>query len=122
MSFGFGKSPFPAPRRPTFDDVEFVPQAILRVPMSYFSELGYEVVHSYDDLDEFDGTVIFSTGLKLPVAIRQYSGYPEGTSTIFLPYEIREVGEISDKILSLVEEFRLQQADIVWQRKDDPDL
>jgi hypothetical protein len=122
MSISFGTSRSPERKKPPFENVEFVPHAILSVPISYFSELGYSVIHSRDSLDEYDGTTFLSEAVHLPIAVRYYEGYPEKTSTVYLPFEIKEVPQISEIIRSLLEEFKLVESDIVWQRKDDPDL
>jgi hypothetical protein len=110
------------PAKFIFDQLDFVPKATLRVPISYFSALGHEIIHSDDDLDEFDGAVLFSVSLRLPGAVRHSAGYPEGTSTIPLPYELQDVEVITKAMSSLPEECKLQTTDLIWQRRDNPDL
>jgi hypothetical protein len=124
MSLGF-MSTFGAPHRPRrtkFEHVEFIPQAILGVPIGHFAELGYEITPSRDELDRFEGTTLFSEAVNLPVAVRYYAGYPEGTTTIYLPQDVKDVDRITKIIGSLLEEFKLQPRDVMWERKDDPEL
>jgi len=107
----------------TFDDVDFVPQAILRVGISYFSvERGFDVQRSADDLDEYEGVAFFDEALGKPVALRHYAGHPQDTVTIYLPYEVEDVGVITKTVHRLIDTFGLNDGDIVWERKDNPEL
>jgi len=107
----------------TFDltDVEFIPQAILSVPMRYFSDrLGLKVEQLHDDLDDYDGAMF--SGASFPVAIRHYAGHPNDTVTLYLPREVQELDRITNIIHSLVEDFGLGEDDIQWERRRNPEL
>ncbi len=106
-----------------FRGIDFIPQAILRASVTYLAaRLGQQPVHACDDLDEFEGFSFFSTFIKSAVAVRHYAGHPDGTASVYLPYEIREVDRITSMIRALTEEFGLTPEDIIWERRDDPAL
>jgi hypothetical protein len=51
-----------------------------------------------------------------------YTGHPKDTSTIYLPFNIRDVDEISALISRIVSELEISTKMITWQRKDNPEL
>jgi hypothetical protein len=125
MNRGFQESraPAPIPAVANFTGIEFVPQAILRVPVSTLAaRLGRPVIHAQDDLDEFDGVNFFSETIQSPVAMRHYAGHPDGTVSLYLPRDVTNIGRITDMIGSLVRDFRVAPQDIIWERQDNPDL
>jgi hypothetical protein len=105
------------------DDVDFVPQAILSVPISYFSDrLGYTIARSTDDLDSYEGISFFDKEFDSPVAVRNYAGHPKDTVTIYLPYEFENIDVITKVVHRLVAKFDLSERDIFWERRTNPDL
>jgi len=106
-----------------FGDVDFVPQAILRVSLAHFSGWrGLKLGRSADDLDEYEGVAFLDAELGKPVAVRRYAGHPKDTVTIYLPYEVEDVGVITQSVHRLVQDFGLSDDDILWERKDNPEL
>lgn len=102
--------------------IELVPQAIVARPISYFEKsLGIRFIKNRDDLDEFDGAALLIND-KLHLALKHYPGYPNDTTTIYLPYEISDLAQITEVIRFVADELHISSAWIVWQRSDDPDL
>lgn len=102
-------------------EVQLVPQAILSEDISELARRAqFELVSSYDDLDEFEGA-----GFQLanvPFAIMHYRGHPEHTSTLYLPFEIKDVDAITRWIERIVRAMRIPSRSVQWQRKDTPEL
>ena len=104
------------------NDIELVPQAILKKPLSFFhGTLGIKFVRACDDLDEYEGAALsLNTGLKF--VLRHYAGYPEDTTTIYLPRSCERVDEITRIIGRILEELNLSRDSISWERTNDPTL
>src|SRR4051812_28094743 len=102
------------------DQVDLSPQAVLKQPVSFFARFG-NVTYGRDDLDEFEGGS-FLLDNNLLFAIMHYNGHPPGTSTIYLPASINNVEVITRLVHDIVLGFGLEEADIDWERADDPDL
>lgn len=101
--------------------IDFVPQAIWNVPISYFSDtFGLEIEASQDDFDEYDGAYQVMDGVL--VAIRHYAGHPPNTATLYLPSTVKEVKTITNLIGAFAQHFGLTKTQLRWQRKDNPDL
>jgi hypothetical protein len=91
------------------DKIEWVPQAVIRKPLSYFRDvLGITFIQAHDDLDEYEGATLSLDGGQT-VALRHYRGYPADTTAVYLPLELRNIGEISRVIERLVEELKLSR-------------
>lgn len=100
---------------------ELVPQAMIAAPVAYFAErAGSEILEDHDDLDTFDGAA-FSLD-KVPFAVMHYRGFPENTSAIYLPYQIKDVEEITNIIARIVSAFEVPESAVTWQRKDNPEF
>jgi hypothetical protein len=101
---------------------ELLPQAIIARPISYFSDtLGIQISKSADDFDEFEGAALRLNG-ELSFALKHYAGYPDETTTIYLPYTIRDVAQITAAIRRIAKELHIASVWIAWQRMDDPNL
>jgi len=101
-----------------FDKVEWVPQAILNVPLDYFTaKCGLLFFEGQDDLDVYEGA-----NLQMPdghpYALRHYRGYPADTVTIYLPFEVQDVDEISTLVRTIIAFWHLPQNVIGWERRD----
>ncbi len=102
--------------------VELIPQAIIAKPTSYFADkFGIKFSTDQDDLDQFEGAALVIND-HLQIALKHYHGYPESTTTVYLPYEIRDLKIISETIRRVVAELQIPNAWIAWQRSDGPDL
>ncbi len=104
--------------------IELVPQAIVARPISYFEKsLGISFVKDRDDLDEFEGAALLIND-KLHLALKHYPGYPADTTTIYLPYEINDLAQITEIIRLVADELHISSAwigfPLAWQRSDDP--
>ena len=99
-----------------------MPQAIISKPTSYFeTSLGIKFEKDRDDFDDYDGAAIIIEGY-LQFALKHYVGYPSGTTTIYLPFEIGDVNQVTNAIRHVADELRIDKEWIIWQREDDPDL
>ena len=97
---------------------EFVPQAILAEEIYSLAErIHSKVEKGKDSLDFYMGTAGWLDGLLFTVM--HYRGHPPSTSTIYLPFEIHDVNEITKILSRLIAEFGLPKKKIIWQRKDD---
>jgi hypothetical protein len=101
-----------------FDSIEWIPQAILRVPVDYFTKkCGLFFFKREDELDEYEGA-----NLQLPdgrpYALRHYKGYPAGTVTIYLPFEVTDVVEISSWVRAITDTWNLPPTVVQWERQD----
>ena len=101
---------------------ELVPHAVIKKPIKYFTE-GYQVytVCNCDDLDYYEGA-----SLNLPdgmeYALKTYRGVPQDTTTIYLPFELRDLDQITNKIREILAIYNLTEQDLEWERRMDPDL
>jgi hypothetical protein len=101
--------------------IDFVPQAILDVPLSHFSDkFGLEIESSQDDFDEYDGA--YQVVDDVLMAIRHYAGHPPNTATLYFPSTVKDLETITDLIGAFTQHFGLTSGQLQWQRKDNPDL
>jgi len=112
-------------RQSSFDAVQsldLIPQAIIGRPLSYFaSSMHADFVSGHDDLDQFEGAV-FVLDEKFHFALKWYRGHPKGTTTIYLPHEFSGLDDITKIVSMIMNELRLDEGTLVWQRADNPDL
>jgi hypothetical protein len=102
-------------------EYELVPQAIIAEPVDALAKrVGSKLEKGQDDLDEYQGAAAWLDGL--PFAVMHYRGHPENLSTIYLPFDIREVDKITEIISRITAELKVPPSLIKWQRKDDPEL
>jgi len=105
--------------------VEVVPQAIVGRDVQDLFGDRFKAIEDKDDLDAFRGASFkMSAGHRrdIQIAVRHYPGYPEGTSTIYIDREIRDVTEISVLVRQILSEFNLSEHDLKWERADEPGL
>ena len=111
----------PIPWAPLLASDEFVPQAVLKLPIKAFADaLRSQVVSDANDFDAYEGTAFTVDGV--PVTVMHYRGHPANTATVYLPYKYSKVDEITKVINLVLASFSLPRNAIIWQRKDDPDL
>jgi hypothetical protein len=105
----------------TLEDLEFIPQAIVRRDVRKLAkDLHMAVAEGVDDFDSYQG-LAFKIG-DMPFAVLHYQGHPKGTVTIYLPYDIRSVPVITQKVGTITKSLGILPRELVWQRKEDPDL
>lgn len=101
-----------------FDSIEWVPKAILDIPVDYFVRKFCLLFHQgQDDLDVYEGA-----NLQLPdgrpYVLRHYRGYPADTVAIYLPFEVQDIDEISTSVRAIIANWNLSQNNIRWERRD----
>jgi len=106
-------------RQVPFDDlglVDFVPQAVVRSPIAYFSDhLGYTFRTECDDLDEYQGA-FFTLDNEIPFALIHYRGNPDDRTTIYMNRTLS--GESAVRIIRrIVSDFDLPDAATEWVRR-----
>ena len=101
-----------------FGAIEWIPQAIINRPVSYFeSRFGFKFISGSDDLDEYQEATLSLDGL--PVALMHYHGYPDDTTTVYLPFGFNNVAGILRVIGAIAKEFALPPDAVSWQRADE---
>ena len=104
-----------------FGSIEWIPQAIINRPVSYFeNHFGFRFAAGSDDLDEYQEVILSLDGL--PVALMHYRGYPEDTTTVYLPFGFRDVARILQVIGAIAKELALPPDAVSWERSDNPNL
>jgi hypothetical protein len=104
-----------------FGSIEWIPQAIISRPISYFEgQFGFRFNQGSDDLDDYEEATFSLDGL--PVALMHYRNYPQGTTTIYLPFGFRDTARILQVIGAIAKELALPPDAVSWQRSDNPNL
>jgi hypothetical protein len=96
-------------------EFDFVPQAVLAEDffvLAKHNKLKFEKGH--DDLDYYVGAAAVLDDLVFTVM--HYDGHPPHTSTIYLPFDIRDVNEVTKSILRITKELGLTEKSLLWQR------
>lgn len=100
---------------------DLIPQAIIQKPISYFERQGIRFVHDYDNLDAFEGAAFLLDGLRF--ALMHHKGYPDNTTTVYLSRDFGEdVSKITASIRDILNALHLSTEELVWERKNAPDL
>lgn len=109
------------------DGRDLVPQATIgRAPSFFARERNIDFIRSRDDFDDYLGAdlLIKSDNLQqaVAVALRRYAGYPENTTTLYLPFDIEDISVISGIVSAVMFELRIPGEWLEWQRENDPIL
>lgn len=100
---------------------QFVPQAIISKPITFFADhAGANVVSGHDELDEYDGLAFALSGV--PFLAMHHRGHPPDTTTIYLQREVSAIEDITALVASIIARFDVPQSALKWQRKDNPDF
>ena len=103
-------------------EIDFVPQAVIGRPRSYFEKsLHIKFSRGDDDFDRYEEAAFWLNN-DLPFVLRHYAGHPANTTTLYLPRTYREVDEITSIVGRIINELSIDRDDVIWQRADDPDL
>lgn len=95
---------------------EFVPQAIFALPISYFAQrLQTAVSEGYDDLDHYEAVGLLVENF-IPVAMMHHRGYPAGTTTMHLPFEVADPKLVSAIIGVVARSFDIPAEAVEWAR------
>lgn len=102
--------------------IDLVAQAIVKKPLKYFSDnFNICFLRIYDVLDWYEGAVLDLSD-QIEYALRRYNGHPEDTTTIYLPFELKNAEKITEKVLEILKIYNLTELDLEWQRKNGPEL
>ena len=103
------------------EERQFVPQAIISGDVEDISNRFHlKVEKNTDDFDAYVGTAFDFNGT--PVAVMRYAGHPNDEFTVYLPFEIKDEDRVTHMIHEIVAALKISDGDILWERKDDPDL
>ena len=105
------------------ENTDLIPQAVLAVDIWHFAkQFDFEIEKGEDELDYYVGIGAVSDA-GYPFAVMHYRGYPEQTSTIYLPSEFgNDVAKITDAVHSITRELKISEKQIIWERKNGPNL
>ncbi|MBF6560208.1 MAG: hypothetical protein IVW56_07965 [Candidatus Binataceae bacterium] len=103
------------------NQIDLIPQAVIKKPISFFEKQGIGFVHDNDTLDVFDGAAFLLDDLRF--ALMHHAGYPADTTTVYLPRDFGEdVEKITASIRVILSALQLSAESLVWERKDTPEL
>ena len=102
---------------------DLIPQAILAIPIwEVAKRYEFEIEKGQDDFDYYMGIGGISE-LGFLFALMHYRGYPENTSTIYLPRDFGDdVAKITNAVHSIADDLKISDKCFIWERKMDPDL
>ncbi len=93
---------------------EFVPQAILKRPPTYFIARGISFRPGLDDLNEYQIAELAVD--DVPFALMRHEGTPPDETAVYLPDSI-PFGHLPGIISRILMEFDLPPAAVSWQRQ-----
>lgn len=101
----------------------FIPQAVLGRPPTFFEgERGIVFLSGVDSFDYYKAALLsIDSAREIPIVLKQYRGARSETTTIYLNPSFNDVDRITELITNIVSDLGLSSADILWQRKDDPE-
>jgi hypothetical protein len=98
------------------DDFQWVPQATLNLPIDFFrSKWGIKFHQETDELDRFEGSGLMNAK-GTAFVLRYYPGYPEGTVTVYLPFELTPL-EVLRSIEAVLNQLEVPTSSIRWRRE-----
>jgi hypothetical protein len=101
--------------------VDVVPQAIINMPVRSVIGSRADVRRDADDLDYFDGAS-FKLNRTIEIAVRHYDGHPKNTTTLYIDRRERDIERITRLIRLILEEFKVPEKALQWERRNNPDL
>lgn len=99
----------------TRERYEFVPQAILKRPPSFFWEKGISFRTDTDDLNDYQVAELSLNG-DIPFALMRHEGTPSDETEVYLPDSI-PLQEIPHVIGRILRELDLAFTAVKWQRQ-----
>lgn len=101
----------------------FIPQAVLgKAPTFFERERGIVFVSGVDGFDYYKAALLsIDSAREIPIVLKQYRGAEPESTTIYLSPSFNDVDRITDLIANIISDLNLSSADILWQRKDDPE-
>jgi hypothetical protein len=101
--------------RTTTDDFQWVPQVTLNLPIAHWSNRGIKFHKETDELDRFEGSGLMNAK-GTAFVLRYYPGYPEGTVTVYLPFELTPP-EVLRSIEAVLNQLEVPASAIRWRRE-----
>lgn len=101
----------------------FVPQAVLSKSVDFFEkEKGISFVSACDNLGDYKAALLFMDSAKgVAIVLKQYRGGTPNSTVIYLDPSLDDVGKITKLVADIVESLGFESADILWQRRDNPE-
>jgi hypothetical protein len=96
------------------EDFHWVPQVTLDLPVNYWSKRGIEFHQEADELDCFEGSGLMDAE-GTAFVLRYYPGYPEGTVTVYLPFELTPP-QVLHSIETVLSQLKVPTSKIRWRR------
>ena len=97
--------------------VDFVEQAVLEIPVSYFvEEKGIKFKNDCDDLDWYEGA-FFTWEERIPFALIHYRGNPEDHISVYLDRQLRGA-ELRRTLEDILNGFGLPQSSLSWVQEN----
>ena len=96
--------------------INWVPQAIFNLPVSYFEQSGIRFSEDHDnDFDVFRGTDILEIDGQ-PFVLRHYNGFRPNETAVYLPMELEDPNEISRLVHAIAIKLHIPDRAMAWQR------
>jgi hypothetical protein len=97
----------------TLGQVDLVEQAVLQIPVSYFTEQkGISFEEKCDDLDWYEES-FFTWKEKTPFALIHYRGNPENYTSIYLDRGLHGA-ELQGTLEDILNGFGLPKSSVAW--------
>jgi hypothetical protein len=97
------------------EDFQWVPQATLNLATDFFrSQRGINFHEDADELDRFEGSGLMETR-ETAFVLRSYPGYPAGTVTVYLPFELTPA-EVLRSIEDVLRQLEVPPSAVIWRR------
>ncbi len=108
----------PAASRHPRKEIEWVPVAVIKRPVSFFEGMGLHFFESHDDLDIYRGTreIELDDLAGHEFVLRHYRGYPEDTTAVYLPFEVTDKEVFARLVSYVLRQWRLPRNAISWHR------
>jgi len=95
--------------------IDFVPQAIFNLPLTWFTDSPSAIRREVDDLDEF--SVLYFSFNNKTIAVKAYKGFPEGTTSLYMDWSIKDEREITNTVHEFMSELSIPGDRLRWERQ-----
>jgi hypothetical protein len=103
-------------RKTDASTITWVPQATIKVPVEVLEkDYGLHFSEGWDDLDIYLGTDLLHVNGQ-PYVLRHYRGEPLNEVGLYLPFEVRDVNEITKVVSAVLKQLRVSPNTVTWQR------
>src|SRR5687768_14016258 len=94
---------------------EMIPQAIIKRPLQDLADDRFEVHTAHDDFDEYLGAALLLNE-RTQIALKHYRGHPPGTTTLYLPADVSDLGTIAKIISHALNALNVPAKYVEWER------